>query len=730
MKRITSLIIFMIAYISINASANYQLNCTGINRPIEEGDFQISSEYKDSFSINNTYLSKDGKPWTPVMGEFHYSRFPNEEWENQLGKMKAAGISIVATYILWNHHEVKEGVWNWSDDNDLTRFIKLCQENGLYVWLRIGPYCNAEAANGGIPRWANAGKRTNNAGYIAKVERYFQQVAQQAEGLYVKDGGPIVGLQLENEFASGDPNHIDKLKEIAVKNGMIVPFYSLTGNSVFHDNQYGFLPLQGAYAYRGWQRNAGGIVPGFAYDSDVWGIEEALGRTYYELDKYPRGLCEQGTGSPMKYYDRFMVEPAVIEAHVQNQIGRGMNLIGYYMFQGGTQVKGLNSTGWPLSYDFQAPLSEFGEVKESYKRLKLYHHFVNAKGEFLAKTQVYTEHESNKESAFNTETLRYCGRFDGGEGFVFINNTQKGLNLPDKSFKITCKIESGSMTFPQKEFTIKNNESVIFPVNMKLTDKITLNYSTAQYLATIDKSGRKTHFFVKKNAQNPEFSFSEKPAKVSSGWELTEDVYTATIEPSEANLSISFENATIILLSLEEGLNSYITATNNLFITDAEVIMSKDKVTLLSKGEEALKVYIFNAGNNSFEKSLFEKKSWDPKLNLAQTGHCRRLNIDLPSNLPENVSNIFVKIDYRGSKAELFADDELHTDHFFYGATWSIGLKRFIDSQNKSIKIKFKSWDIGVRGLSESLKKEMYTKITPYIKTITTETEYNFRLEL
>jgi hypothetical protein len=100
-------------------------------------------------AANRFHFLKDGQPWLPVMGEFHYCRYPNAWWEEELRKMRAGGVEIVAAYVLWNHHERQPGQWDWSGDADLRTFVECARKAGLFVWLRIGPYANAEAGNRG-----------------------------------------------------------------------------------------------------------------------------------------------------------------------------------------------------------------------------------------------------------------------------------------------------------------------------------------------------------------------------------------------------------------------------------------------------------------------------------------------------------------------------------------------------------------------------------------------------
>ncbi|RRK01431.1 hypothetical protein Ga0100231_001085 [Opitutaceae bacterium TAV4] len=157
----------------------------------------------DCVEVNASHIMRNGRPCLPVMGEFHYSRYPREEWELEILKIKAGGIRILATYIFWNHHEEKRGVFNWSGQRDLRAFIGLCKKHGLEVALRIGPFAHGEARNGGLPDWLYAQPfeaRSNDPRYLALVERLFGEIGRQTSGFMFGDGGPVVAIQLENEF--------------------------------------------------------------------------------------------------------------------------------------------------------------------------------------------------------------------------------------------------------------------------------------------------------------------------------------------------------------------------------------------------------------------------------------------------------------------------------------------------------------------------------------------------
>src|SRR6266545_582255 len=115
--------------------------------PVEREFLLLGRFQRDgrSLEVNSRYLELDGRPWLPVMGEFHYARYPDDEWETELRKMKAGGIDIVASYVFWNHHEEIEGVFDWSGRRDLRRFVELAARVGLMFFLRPGPWVHGES---------------------------------------------------------------------------------------------------------------------------------------------------------------------------------------------------------------------------------------------------------------------------------------------------------------------------------------------------------------------------------------------------------------------------------------------------------------------------------------------------------------------------------------------------------------------------------------------------------
>ncbi|MBP3926119.1 MAG: beta-galactosidase, partial [Clostridium sp.] len=227
--------------------------------PVTALPFSGSNPAGDTVAVNSRYLTRNGKPWFPVSGEFHFSRYRMEDWKRELCKMKSGGITLVSSYIFWIHHEEEEGVWDFSGQRDLRTFVRTCGEVGLPILLRIGPWCHGECRNGGFPDWIKFQKRfrtrTNDPDYLYYVRRWYTRIAEEIRGLLWEDGGPIIGVQIENEYQDyAEPDrdrrsaHMRTLRAMAEDCGFRVPIYTATawGNATL--NEMETLPVLGGYA--------------------------------------------------------------------------------------------------------------------------------------------------------------------------------------------------------------------------------------------------------------------------------------------------------------------------------------------------------------------------------------------------------------------------------------------------------------------------------------------------
>nr|MDO8112357.1 beta-galactosidase [Candidatus Sigynarchaeota archaeon] len=320
-----------------------------------------------------------GKPLLPVAGEFHFSRYPHQFWEEEILKMKACGINVIATYIFWIHHEEIKDEFDWTGDRDLRTFVQLCAKHGLLVFLRIGPFCHGECRNGGIPdwMWGSSVKRTANPAFLDRVRILYAEIAKQVIGLLFKDGGPVFMIQLENELCDGEKGipYMKALKQIARDVGIDVPFYTMTGWGNASIPLGELIPTFGSYPESPWDMS---IKPYNYEHSKCWfftperddgfidnsGIAKDGGREKY---KYPYLTVETGPGIQVTYHRRPIINPADVASLALVKLGNGANMLGYYVFHGGTHPVGKLATmqetlGRPsmldypvFSYDFQAP---------------------------------------------------------------------------------------------------------------------------------------------------------------------------------------------------------------------------------------------------------------------------------------------------------------------------------------------------------------------------------------
>ena len=210
MKR-SGFILTTLSLLAIHANAQkiYSIDASKVSPDVKSGYFKMGNPGPagKQLQVNSRYLTLNGVPQIPVMGELQFSRMAQDRWEDEILKMKACGVNIIATYVFWNHHEEIEGQFDWQGNKDLRSFVKLCQKLGVLVYPRIGPWAHGEARNGGTPDWLLRKKYLNDRSldpvYDQYVDRYFKQIGLQLKGLMYKDGGPIVGVQLENEYWHG-----------------------------------------------------------------------------------------------------------------------------------------------------------------------------------------------------------------------------------------------------------------------------------------------------------------------------------------------------------------------------------------------------------------------------------------------------------------------------------------------------------------------------------------------
>ncbi|WP_207424366.1 beta-galactosidase [Desertivirga brevis] len=748
-------------YFAAGSQTIYSIDASGIpEEPRNTLKLGGEGENGQSIAVNNQYISLNGKPWIPITGEFHFCRYPSRYWDESLKKMKAGGINTVATYLFWNIHEQKEGKFDWSGDRDVRKFLELCRKNGLYAIVRIGPFAHGEIRNGGLPDWL-LGKplsiRSNDPLYLSYVEKFYKAIADEIKGTYFKDGGPVIGVQIENEYQHsaapwgltypGQPHdmtaserdlaltqegvgvsrennpyaalgndHMKILKELAVKAGLITPLYTATGwgNAAIVPNES--IPVTAAYAYPFWTPKKD-ISPFFLYKDMRKKPDYSPVR--YVTEDYPVFPAELGSGIMTVYSRRPIAVHKSFDAMINRCLGSGANGVGYYMYHGGSTPHNDayyfsdEAYGLPkISYDFQAPIGEFGQVREGYHRLKLLHWFLNDFGDRLAPMRIVLPENVSSLKPENISELRYSVRSNGTSGFLFLNNFQDDTTMTYKrNLRFSINTSKGKVNLPASgSFDLQPDENLILPFNFNM-EGVNLQYATAQLMARVDNPEDLFYVFFAPEGIKPEFSFA--PGVNVNALNLTtvkntagSTIVTALGDRAEFLITEGKRQVKVLVLTKETALKTYlvdIAGKRRLIFSENTIIPDENSLTILGRENNKLSFEIYpkvNSGtirsNNPLKSTKAGSKSVSAySITLPQSDFTvqsvkfgeKKFSIKLPDLSPA-LNDIFLQIDYTGDTAMGFVDGNLVFDEFYKGMPWDIGLRNLLSS-NKAREMVF-----------------------------------------
>ncbi|PSL46144.1 beta-galactosidase [Chitinophaga niastensis] len=325
----------------------------------------VQAQSKHSFAFSKTEFMLDGKPFQMISGEMHPARIPHEYWRHRIQMAKAMGCNTIAAYVFWNYHEPVKGQFDFTTGNhNIAEFIKIAQQEGMWVLLRPGPYVCAEWEFGGLPPYLlqtpDIKVRCMDPRYMQAVTSYVEHLAAEVKPLLVTNGGPVVMMQIENEYGSygNDKNYLYALKDLWLKNGINIPFYTADGATPY-------------------MLEAGG-VEGAAIGLDSGGseadFEEAKKQNpnvpAFSSESYPGWLTHWG-----EQWQRPGVDGIAKEVKFLMDTKRSFNL---YVVHGGTNfgyTAGANSGGKGYepdvtSYDYDAPINEQGNATPKYQALR------------------------------------------------------------------------------------------------------------------------------------------------------------------------------------------------------------------------------------------------------------------------------------------------------------------------------------------------------------------------
>jgi hypothetical protein len=717
------------------------------NKEIRSGHIRLGGTNPEGqcIQVTNAFITLNGKPFVGISGEFQFSRFPHLYWEDELLKMKAAGINIIATYVFWIHHEDQKGIFNWSGDKDLRHFVQLCAKLGLWVTARIGPFAHGECRNGGFPDWLYGQPfevRSNDPLYLACVARFYQEIGRQLDGLLFKDGGPVINLQLDNEYAasgapwdtadrsqdlewlpsgSGGEEHMLKLRELARAAGIITPLLSLTAwGSPIIDSES--LPVHGGYAYPVWIDTPA--------PSDMYLFRD-LGQDppsppqdihYRVPDFYPPMMAEMQGGIQTRINNRPVVPPASTEAYALVTLGSGCNYIGYYIYHGGSNplVSGgrANEKLHPqVSYDFQAPIGEYGEVRDASRYLKTLHLFLQSFGEKLAPMGVVLPQGSDRIQETDTHALRCSARVRDDSGFVFLNNFQDHVQTqPIENIRLELALPDQAITIPsQGSLTLQPDVCCLFPFNLDLSGAL-LAYATAQPLTILHTPAEDQYFFFAPRGIAPEYCFASPSLRNLQGdiqaQVAAEGCTLLQVEPG-VERSFAFFSPTgrvvrVITLTRPEAEHTWhgtAWGDDRVLVSNADCVFTHGGVEINSVGETRIDITIFPpvaadltaAGliPSMTHSALASHLHLDiPAQSLAfETRHISadKVQIHLPAYLLDSCSDAFLHIVFEADTAAAFIDGLLVADKYYDGTPWVIGLKRFVPAiLKKGLTLKFR----------------------------------------
>lgn len=333
------------------------------------------SQPKHTFEIKGGNFLYDGKPIEIRSGEMHFARVPRAYWRQRLRMMKAMGLNTVATYVFWNYQETAPGVWDFKTGNhNIAEFIKTAQEEGLMVILRPGPYACAEWEFGGFPWWLQKNKnlviRSNNKAFLDSSRVYINHLAAQVKDLQITHGGPVIMVQVENEFGSYVAQRKDipleqhkaysqAIKQELVDAGFDVPLFTADGSWL----------LQGG--------SVNGTLPAVNGEDDIAKLKEVVNQ--YHNGEGPYMVAEFYPGWLDHWGEKFeTVSPAGVVKQTAKYMQAGVSF-NYYMIHGGTNfgfTSGANYDGQHdiqpdiTSYDYDAPISEAGWATPKYDSLR------------------------------------------------------------------------------------------------------------------------------------------------------------------------------------------------------------------------------------------------------------------------------------------------------------------------------------------------------------------------
>lgn len=620
-------------------------------KTVKSGDFTYSN-IKSEYGVNTQYFTKNGKPYTVVAGELHFSRLPKERWRETLLKMRACGINTVSTYVFWNYHEEIKGQFDFDGDKDISAFLNICRDIDMPCILRIGPWCHGEVIRGGVPKRINkmVKKRCNNPRYLAEVKEYWQGLYKEVKPYL--DGKTVIGIQLENEYI-GSTEHIRTLRKIAEEIGFKVPFFTMTAwPSGKPDND--FLPTMGGYPDAPWMMGKTELKPNNRFSITSAKTEDEIGGDLFKsnaeqkgaFDDVPYAMCETGPGNQVTQHRRPYISEKDGYGVGFAKFASGVNWLGYYMFCGGANpndrlMQENKLTGYPnnyqiIDYDFQAPISRYGVCRSHGDRLRLMHLFISDFDNEICTKQVYFPKWKNNDKT-DISFLKCSVRADEqGSGYFFASTYEKGLKYNDfKDVNVTFTVNDKNVNLPSID--VKAGAIFFYPFNITI-GSVHFDYILAQPVAKTIIDGKTVCYFAECEGISPKCSVDGNEIKLNLSDEGTAigDVKIIVIPYEKAKQFYFNDGKAYFLNGTAYCDNGKIYCEK---ITDDDL---KDEITLTKTAKKKLpyNYYLYSTGKRSY----YELK--------------------LPADIMKNRFDVALEFNFDGLNLQVFSGKTLINDYF------------------------------------------------------------------
>jgi beta-galactosidase len=325
--------------------------------------FQLKAQH--TFQLGDSTFLLDGKPFQMISGEIHYLRVPRESWRDRIKMAKAMGLNTIGTYVFWNMHEPEQGHYDFSGNNDVAAFVKIAQEEGMWVVLRPSPYACAEWEFGGYPYWLQNKKglevRSKEPQYLAAYQNYIKAVGKHLSAMQINHGGNILMVQIENEYGSysNDKSYLEINRKMFVDAGFDGLLYTC---DPANDVANGHLP---------------GLLPAVNGVDDPVKVKQLVRENhngkgpFYIAEWYPAWFDSWGQKHHTIPYENFL-------GRLDRVLAAGIS-INMYMFHGGTTRGYMNGANYNdkspyepqiSSYDYDAPLDEAGNATPKFMKFR------------------------------------------------------------------------------------------------------------------------------------------------------------------------------------------------------------------------------------------------------------------------------------------------------------------------------------------------------------------------